>query len=92
MQIWMQWAHEGEDPCPGVHCGETAADNKREIKGMASHINYEPQNSGRIHNMGRHDMEKLCALLALCEGNPPMTYVFPSQRTSNSELWYLRCC
>ena len=48
-------------------------DNKREIKGMGPDINYEPQNSGRNHNMGRHNMETLYALLVLCEGNPPVT-------------------
>ena len=29
----------------------------------------------------------LLALLAFCEGNPPMTGGFPSQRASNAELW-----
>ena len=33
-----------------------------------------------------HDMETLPALLALCEGNPPMTGGFPSQRASIVEL------
>ena len=28
----------------------------------------------------RHQMETFCALLALCEGNPPVTGGFPSQR------------
>ena len=30
-----------------------------------------------------HDMETLSLLLALCEGNPPVTGGFPSQRASN---------
>ena len=34
------------------------------------------------------DMETLSALLALCEGNPPFTGGFPSQRASNVELWF----
>ena len=31
-------------------------------------------------------------LLALCEGNPPVTGGFPSQMASNSERWYFLCC
>ena len=27
-------------------------------------------------------------LLAICEGNPPIAGGFPSQRTSNAELWF----
>ena len=37
------------------------------------------------------DMEKLPTLLALCEGNPPVTGGFPSQRVSSGELWGLPC-
>ena len=33
-----------------------------------------------------------CALLALCEGNPPVTGGFPSQRANNAELCYFLCC
>ena len=36
----------------------------------------------------RHDMGVLCALLALCEGNPPVTGGFPSQRVSNTRLFF----
>ena len=35
-----------------------------------------------------HDIEILAALLALCEGNPPVTIWFPSQRASDAKLWY----
>ena len=35
------------------------------------------------YNMIGHDLEELSMLLALCEGNPPMTGGFPSQRSSN---------
>ena len=31
-------------------------------------------------------------LLALCEGNPPVTGGFPSQMASNVELWSFFCC
>ena len=31
-----------------------------------------------------HDMEALSALLALCEGNPPVACGFPSQKASNA--------
>ena len=31
-------------------------------------------------------------LLALCEGNPPVTGGFPSQRVSNAEFWCFLCC
>ena len=34
------------------------------------------------------DMDKLSALVALCEGNPPVTGGFPSQRATNAELWH----
>ena len=35
---------------------------------------------------------KLSALLALCEGNPPVISGFPSQRASNIELWFSLWC
>ena len=35
-----------------------------------------------------HDMEMLSSLLALCEGNPPVTGGFPPQRASNAGLWF----
>ena len=38
----------------------------------------------------RH-MEMLSTLLALCDGNPPVTGGFPSQRTSNVELCCFHC-
>ena len=34
----------------------------------------------------RHDIETVPALLALCEGNPPVTCEFPSQMECNAEL------
>ena len=34
-----------------------------------------------------NDMNTLSTLLALCEGNPPVTGGFPSQQTSNVVLW-----
>ena len=33
-----------------------------------------------LHSWWRNQMEKFSALLALCEGNPPVTGGFPSQR------------
>ena len=33
-----------------------------------------------------HDMEPYSTLLALCEGNPPVTRGFPPQRARNTEL------
>ena len=40
----------------------------------------------------RHTMETVSALLALCEGNPPVTGGFPSQTASNvGSLCVLRC-
>ena len=35
----------------------------------------------------RHDMGTLCALLDLCEGNPPVTVGFLSQRASHAMFW-----
>ena len=32
----------------------------------------------------RYEMEKISALLALCDGNQPVTFGFPSQRNSNA--------
>ena len=34
---------------------------------------------GIVQTWCRHDLETLVALLALCEGNPPVTGGFPSQ-------------
>ena len=41
----------------------------------------------------RHQMEKMSALMGLCEGNPPVTSVFPSQRSATwnfDGFFYLR--
>ena len=43
-------------------------------------------NSFQNYSWWRNDMEMLFALLALCEGNPPVTSGFPSQRASNVVL------
>ena len=40
------------------------------------------------HHLMLSAMEMLSALLALCEGNPPGTGGFPSQRTSNADLCF----
>ena len=40
----------------------------------------------------RHQKETVSALLALCEGNPPLTGRFLLQRASNVELWCFLCC
>ena len=37
-------------------------------------------------------METLLVLLALCEGNPPVTGGFPSQRASKAKFWFCICC
>ena len=39
-----------------------------------------------------HKTEALYALLALCEGNPSVTGVFPSQRAIDTELWCFLWC
>ena len=39
-----------------------------------------------------HDMETIFALMALCEGNPPVIDGFPSQRASDAGLWSLHLC
>ena len=39
-----------------------------------------------------NDMFKFSSLLALCEGNPPVTCGFPSHGASNVELWYFLWC
>ena len=40
----------------------------------------------------RYDMETLTALLVLCEGNPPVTGGFPSQRPIMLEFCWCLCC
>ena len=35
-----------------------------------------------------HNMETFSALLALCKENPPIIGGFPSQRATNTDLWY----
>ena len=45
-----------------------------------------------IWSQWRHSMGTLSNLLALCEGNPPMTGGFPSQGASNTQLWCFLCC
>ena len=42
-----------------------------------------------LHRWRHHVIEKPFTFLTLCEGNPPVTGGFPSQRASNAELWYL---
>ena len=42
----------------------------------------------RLRPWGCRGMETPSALLALCEGNPPVTDGFPSQRVSNAKRWY----
>ena len=56
----------------------------------------EPSPSAEPVHLGckpwwRH-MEKLSALLVLCDGNPQVIREFPSQRVSNTELWCFLCC
>ena len=43
-------------------------------------------------SLWRHQIGTFSALLALCEGNPPVTTGFPSHRTSNQDLWCSFCC
>ena len=44
---------------------------------------------GKISTRGRQNqtMETFSALLALCEGNPPVTGGFPLTKASGAELW-----
>ena len=44
--------------------------------------------TGRFYPNRRHDVEKLFAILALCEENPLVTDGFPSKRSGNVGLWY----
>ena len=39
----------------------------------------------------RHDMQKLAASMIICEGNPPVSDEFPSQRVSNAGMNALFC-
>ena len=41
-------------------------------------------------SLWHHDMETLSSLLALCEGNPPVTGGFPSQWVSDADLFVRR--
>ena len=38
------------------------------------------------------DIQTFSGLMALCEGNPPVTGGFPPQRASNAELWCVLWC
>ena len=49
-----------------------------------------PWKNAKIHN--DHSMEMFSELLAHCERNPQVTGGFPSQVSSNSELWWFPCC
>ena len=42
------------------------------------------QSTGNLASLWRHQMETVSALLAICEGNPPVTGGFLSQRASNT--------
>ena len=48
------------------------------------------QDVPRAHHMCQthHDMEMLSSLLALWEGNPPVTGGFPSHRASNADVFF----
>ena len=61
-------------PCTNVGC-------------FVEHVDETPRQ--RIPPWRRHDKETLSTLLALCEGNPPVTDGFPSQWVSNVGLWFL---
>ena len=45
-------------------------------------------NPGGNEAWWRHQMETFSALLALCEGFPPVTSGFPLTKASEAELWY----
>ena len=40
-----------------------------------------------FESLWHHQMERVSALLVLCKGNPLVTSGFPSQRSSNMDLW-----
>ena len=42
-----------------------------------------------VYALGRHRKENMSALLALCEGNPPVTDGFPSQRPVTLKFYFL---
>ena len=53
--------------------------------------NKEKYSSWWRHPWWRHQVETFSALPALCDGNPPVTGGFPSQRASNTEnvfIWW----
>ena len=51
----------------------------------------QPSGDSSHHNpWWRHDMETLSALLALCEGNPPL--IGPPHKVNNSKLCSFLCC
>ena len=47
---------------------------------------------GHHSRFWNYDMETLSSLLAICEGNPPVTVGFPTQMANNLELWCLPDC
>ena len=46
-------------------------------------------NTIRLFTVEHDDVTKFSALLAICEGNPPVTGGFPTTKASDAELWRL---
>ena len=67
-------------PIDPAHKKATAGGNGQNI----THLEFQ-------FSWWRHGMETITALLALCEGNPPVTGGFPSRRVSNWERWRFLC-
>ena len=64
--------------------------NGREIMTQMNQSgNWKLPHCVQIYTLWCHDMKTFSALLALCEGNPPVTSGFSSQSVSNMELWCL---
>ena len=90
-----------ENQIKGSFCGHQEKASKCFLKSFIandflSRIYYNPQtntirlallNSSALkYTWLRHQMETFSALLVLCEGNPPVTYGFPSQRLVTRSL------
>ena len=77
---WInRWVNNGQ--AGDLRCYRTHYDV---IVMVLSHILF---GFSRIHEFHH---EKASSLLALCEGNPPVTGGFPSQRANNADHW--TCC
>ena len=96
---WLSTLKQEEHPCDlltnmrGVTVAKSIRKSAKSTMGRASSKDQVMQDFiflitvlGSVDPWRFFDMESLCTLLALCEGNPMVTVGFPSQRASSAKL------